>query len=329
MNGPMNGMRQDTRGRLMIVILAAGLLWGCDSGEKPHMMGETGSASGSGEPADPIAGGPALAFNSDRDGDSEVYLTALEGGEAINLTENEATDWVYYAGERIVFASDRDGDYRQGDYDLYSTDRRGVMTVKLTRFPVYDSYLSASPDGERYVVSSRKDGSSEIYIIDKDGNEETRLTHDEFENRDPCWSPGGFRIAFRSNRGGAWDIWLMNVDGSNLRQLTKFPGNDDLHGYQEGPPHWSPDGKLILFSSERGGNFDLYLVQADGWALHNLTNSPSNEVWASWSPDGKQIAFDTDRDGNHEIYVMNVDGTGLRRITDHPAADQGPVWVGP
>lgn len=311
----------------MSLICAVALTGGCGSGEKPYTMAESDGAVDGGEKTTARASWK-IAFNSDRDGNSEVYLIDPDGGDAVNLTGSEATDWVYFAGERIVFASDREGGYRQGDYDLYVTDTGGNVTEKLTRFPVCDSYVSASPDGERFVVCARRDGNSEIFILDSDGNEETRLTDNEFEDRDPCWSPGGFRIAFRSNRGGTWDIWLMNVDGSNLRQLTDFAGNDEAHGYQEGPPHWSPDGEQILFSSEREGNFDLYVIRPDGWGLQNLTGTPSNEVWASWSPDGERIAFDSDREGNYEIYVMNADGSDVRRVTDNPAADQGPVWVG-
>jgi Tol biopolymer transport system component len=324
MNGSTRMRRYENWTSFLPVIMVTAVLMSCSSGEKPYTMGESkGSAAETRGPEE-----WKIAFNSDRDGNYEVYLVSADGSNPQNLTANEATDWVYYARERIVFASDRDREYRQGDYDLYTIDPVGVLTERLTRFPVYDSYVSASPDGRRFVVCSRKDGNSEIYIIDGEGNEETRLTDNEFEDRDPCWSPGGFRIAFRSNREGPWDIWLMNVDGSNLRKLTDHAGNDELHGYQEGPPHWSPDGKTILFSSEREGNFDLYVVRPDGWELDNLTNTPANEVWAAWSPDGKKIVFDSDRDGNHEIYVMNADGSGVQRITDNPAADHGPVWVG-
>lgn len=331
----MTGANRDSRRerwpaggrRLAQIIWVIALTCGCSSGEKPYTMAESGGTrEGGGEM--PARAGWRIAFNSDRDGNYDVYVAGPEGGDAVNLTGNDATDWVYFADERIVFGSDREGGYRQGDYDLYVIDGGGDLTEKLTRFPVYDSYLSASPDGEHFVVCSRKDGDSEIYIIDSDGNEETRLTDNEFEDRDPCWSPGGYRIVFRSNREGAWDLWLMNVDGSNLRRLTDFAGNDKAHGYQEGPPHWSPDGNQILFSSEREGNFDLYVIRPDGWELENLTNTPSNEVWASWSPDGRRIAFDSDRDGNYEIYVMNSDGSEVQRVTENPAADQGPVWVG-
>jgi TolB protein len=327
-----SGMMGEGRLRFLAIILAAFSLAACGSSEQPAPVDEP---QGSAETPDsiPYADAPLrpktlkIAFNTDRDGNYEVYTMYPDGSGATNLTNNPATDWAYFAGDEILFASDRNTDYRQGDYDLYKLDPTGLMLEKLSRFPVYDSYVSASPDGNRYVVCSRKDGNSELYIIDGSGRVETQLTNNKFEDRDPSWSPGGFRIAFRSNRGGAWDIWVKNVDGSNLRQLTSYEGNDHLHGYQEGPPRWSPAGDQILFSSERDGDFDIYVVRANGYGLTNLTDNEFNEIWASWSPDGRQIAFDSDRDGNYEIYVMNADGNEELRITDHPATDQSPVWV--
>ena len=171
---------QNSRTYLIHLVCAVALLCGCSSGDKPYTMDESGEATGTAER--PVSADQwKIAFNSDRDGNYEVYLINPDGSDPLNLTTNEATDWVYFAGEQIVFASDRNGEYRQGDYDLYTTDTRGVVTEKLTRFPVYDSYVSASPDGKRFVVCSRTDGDSEIYIIDNEGNQETQLTDNQFE----------------------------------------------------------------------------------------------------------------------------------------------------
>ncbi len=83
---------------------------------------------------------------------------------------------------------------------------------------------------------------------------------------------------------------------------------------------------LITFRSYRDGNYEIYVMNADGTNQRNLTNNPAEDSRPAWSPDGKYIAFHTTRDGNLEIYVMNSDGTNQRRLTNNPASDDGPAW---
>jgi Tol biopolymer transport system component len=82
----------------------------------------------------------------------------------------------------------------------------------------------------------------------------------------------------------------------------------------------------IAFSSNRDGNFEIYVMNADGSDQTRLTDHPAWDVSPSWSPDGSRIAFSSMRDGNYEIYVMNADGSDLTRLTNHPDADFQPVW---
>ena len=84
----------------------------------------------------------------------------------------------------------------------------------------------------------------------------------------------------------------------------------------------------IAFASNRDGNFEIYVMDADGGNQRRLTNNPGNDVSPSWSPDGKRIAFSSDRDkpGNSEIYVMDADGQNEQRLTNDPNEDQYPSW---
>lgn len=86
-----------------------------------------------------------------------------------------------------------------------------------------------------------------------------------------------------------------------------------------------PTGK-IAFQSNRDGNEEIYVMNADGSFLSRLTNDPAVDVFPAWSPDGSRVVFSSDRDGNPEIYVMNADGSNLRRLTNDPAADALPAW---
>jgi Tol biopolymer transport system component len=79
--------------------------------------------------------------------------------------------------------------------------------------------------------------------------------------------------------------------------------------------------------SDRDGNTEIYVMDADGSNQTRLTNSPWVDNWPSWSPDGSKIAFASDRDGgNWEIYVMDADGSSQTRLTDNSADDVYPDW---
>jgi TolB protein len=91
-------------------------------------------------------------------------------------------------------------------------------------------------------------------------------------------------------------------------------------------PEWSPDGRKLAFVSERDGNAEIYVVNADGGEQENLTRQPSSDSHPRWSPDGRKLAFVSRRDGNSEIYVMNADGSGLRKLTRTPSDDRDPAW---
>ena len=91
-------------------------------------------------------------------------------------------------------------------------------------------------------------------------------------------------------------------------------------------PAWSPDGRKLAFVSQRDGNAEIYVMNADGSAQENLTRQPANDSHPSWSRDGGKLAFVSRRDGNSEIYVMNADGSGLRNVTRTPRDDLDPAW---
>src|SRR2546429_307217 len=82
----------------------------------------------------------------------------------------------------------------------------------------------------------------------------------------------------------------------------------------------------LAFTTNRDGNDEIYVVDAAGTDVLDLTNNPANEDWPSWSPDGSKIAFHSDRDGNFDVYVMNADGTGPVTLTNTPAEEAWPAW---
>jgi tetratricopeptide (TPR) repeat protein len=91
-------------------------------------------------------------------------------------------------------------------------------------------------------------------------------------------------------------------------------------------PHYSPDGEHVIFASNRDGNFEIYVMNADGTEPSRLTNNSTEDLTPVWSPDSSKIAFVSKRDGNDEVYVMDADGSNQTNLTRHPSADSRPTW---
>ena len=127
-------------------------------------------------------------------------------------------------------------------------------------------------------------------------------------------------IVFYSRRGGTLaKIYTMKPDGSGIEALTDGVGNDLW-------PDLSPDGRRVVFTSNRGGDNDIYMLELATRTVTSLTRDPADDNWPRWSPDGRQIAFHSNRGGNYDILVMDADGSNPRRVTRDAALDQWPEW---
>ncbi len=127
----------------------------------------------------------------------------------------------------------------------------------------------------------------------------------------PDWSKG----VFQSYRDGNWEIYSSQPP----YRLTNH-GSSDMH------PRYNRGATHIVFSSNRDGDYEIYVMNIVGADLQQLTHNGAHDVNPVWSPDGSQIAFQSYRDGQAEVYVMDANGLNEQRLTAHGSYDGEPTW---
>jgi len=196
----------------------------------------------------------------------------------------------------------------------------GINIVRNNTYAHRSTADSKAVAPGKIAFAAKRDGHWNIYVIAPDGSGETQLSGFETQDRFPVWSPDGSRIIY-ARQGKDWSLFIMNADGTSLRPLTYLSKI-----VPKGPRSWSPDGRQIMFESDRDGDLEIYSIQLDGNRLTKLTDNQVNDQFARWSPDGRHIVFTSLRDGNEEIYMMDADGQHQTRLTNNSAADRLPQW---
>ncbi len=137
-----------------------------------------------------------------------------------------------------------------------------------------------------------------------------------------------------SDRDGQFDIYRVDPSsdpasdahhdlGSSSQEWTNLTN----HPAEDTGPAWSPDGKRIAFCSSRSGNLDIWLMNADGHGVRQVTQFPGIDRTPTWSPDGERIAFVRHlSNDNWEVFVVDADGSNPINLTNHPAKDADPAW---
>ncbi|HEX9580267.1 MAG TPA: hypothetical protein VF970_04100 [Gemmatimonadales bacterium] len=235
----------------------------------------------------------------------------------------------FYAGDRRILYSSTEHagpacpprpDFSQGyvwplyQYDVYTAAADGGGAARLTETEGYDAEATLSPDGQRVVFTSTRDGDLDIYTMKVDGSDVRRLTATLGYDGGPFFSPDGRSIVFRAYhpetaqdsadygallgqglvRPSRMELWIMDVDGGNQRQITNLGGANFA-------PYFHPDGRRIIFASNhrdpRSRNFDLFLVNTDGTGLVQVTTHGDFDGFPMFSPDGRRLVFASNRFG--------------------------------
>jgi Tol biopolymer transport system component len=220
--------------------------------------------------------------------------------------------------QQLLFVSNQDG-----DREIFAVDFDGSNLKQLT-FNNRDDYdASWSPDGDKILFSSNRDGgNSEVYLMNADGSEQTNLSSSAGFDGRARWSPDGKTIVFNSDRDGAENLYLLSI---NVRKFVPLPIADVTAAVS---PAWSPDGQWLAYLGLNHINKgDIWLIKADGSQRLQLTNNAKFEDGSiSWSPDGRKLAYHSRRNHQYNVFVYDIDLQQEFQITYLSTSDVEPKW---
>ncbi|MBS1854518.1 MAG: PD40 domain-containing protein [Acidobacteria bacterium] len=242
-------------------------------------------------------------------GEEDLYEVPVAGGTPKRLTfDNRGISGEAFTPDGgLVVSSRRAGSIRS----LWWLPPGGGPLHRLSSAVIDAGDPTVSRDGKHFAFS-RLTYDINIWRVNADGSTPpTPFIASELADTSPEFSRDG-RIVFQSDRSGVSEIWVCASDGSNAIRVT------DGGGAELGNPHWSPDGKQILFEWHRSGRASVYLASIEGGPVRAVVEDQYQNQLPSWSRDGRFIYFASNRSGEMRIWRIALAGGAPVPVTASP-----------
>lgn len=267
-----------------------------------------------------------------------IYLLSLETGERRKFTtppaQTDGDTTVAFSpdGRTLAFVRSHnlvgDVDVYLAPGDIYLAPVAGGNAVRLTFGEKTINGLAWTPDGAELVFSSQRGESGRpiLWSVPAAGGTPTPIVERTGDAVfDPSISGQGNRLAF-AQMSYDFNIYRVEFTGQpGGRRKAGTPTSLISSTRTESDPRFSPDGRRVVFISNRSGNSNMWVCDADGKNPAQLTDGLYVDM-PSWSPDGRLVAFNSVAGGNSDIYAIGSDGGAVRRLTTDSSAETSPSW---
>lgn len=274
---------------------------------------------------------PKIIFNSNRDGNAEIYMMDTDGKQQVRLTRHPDVDFQPVwspTGEQILFVSNRDG-----VHDLYLMDPNRENVKKVFKTGSFRQQPAWSPDGKQIAYLGNKggeDGDWAIYIATLDGKEE-RLSWCGRTGGFPAWSPDGTEIIFAAADSIGQAPSPMVIYNLRTGKEETFHPQQHLRMLY---PSWAPDDTIAFSHVEKLGGRGpvkgtLYGVNRDGTSLNALV--PEKEPIAehvTWAPSMDTLAYHKKVGENRQIFTIDLASHQSKKLTSR-GINVYPDWFDP
>jgi serine/threonine protein kinase/sugar lactone lactonase YvrE len=272
--------------------------------------------------------GREIVFSTDlvtrpygRPSTGELWIADVAAGKTRKLFGGDAVQPnVSPHGLRVAFWALIEGGSQRDIWTIpYKGLAEGERPVPVTQDAAVDWNPVWAPDGRTLYYLSNRSGAMNLWRVAIDEATGKPLGDPEPQTV-PAREVGWFALA----RDGRHAVYTVRENTFSIERFRFDPANGNLIGTPEkilessqemADIDVSPDGKFIAFDSRGGAQEDLYLVEADGQNLRQLTDDAPRDRGPNFSPDGKTLAFQSDRSGRYEIWTVSVDGSGVEQLT--------------